>query len=214
MNILKKHQWLLLAGLLVIMGVLIVIKFSSGDNGTAKGKTALSTPTDWKQQMTEDFANTSPDWEIHSGEWVTEDEVLKQLSTSNSYPLILYQAEQFDDVDISVKFRPLSGRVDASGGLVFRAVDAENYYIVRANSLENNFRLYAVVSGNRRQIASATVTPPTLGEFSSLRVVAIGDHIQAYFNGELLLDYHDSRFEQGYVGLWTKADAVTDFDDF
>ena len=97
---------------------------------------------------------------------------------------------------------------------MFRALDGANYYIVRANSLEDNFRLYATVAGSRRQIASTKVDPPQIGEWHTLRVVAVGDHIQAYLNGKLLIDHRDSRFQSGHVGLWTKADAVTQFADF
>jgi 3-keto-disaccharide hydrolase len=117
----------------------------------------------------------------------------------------------YTDVDVSTRFKPISGREDASGGIVFRFSDGR-YYVVRANALEDNFRLYYYDRG-RRQLASARVQPPALGQWHTLRVVAIGDHIQAYFNGQLLLDHHDARFRSGQVGLWTKADSVTAFDD-
>ncbi|MBI4613479.1 MAG: hypothetical protein HY720_07710, partial [Planctomycetes bacterium] len=106
----------------------------------------------------------------------------------------------------------VTGRIDASGGIVFRARDGRNYYIVRANCLEDNFRLYTVRDGGRDQIASTRIEPPALGEWHTLRAVAVGPRIQAYLDGRLLIDHRDSRFRSGRVGLCTKADAVTAFD--
>src|SRR2546430_1764404 len=115
------------------------------------------------------------------------------------------------DVDVSVRLKPISGREDASGGIVFRFSDGR-YYVIRANALENNFRLYYYDRG-RHQLASATVEPPALGQWHTIRVVAVGDRIQGHLNGALLLDHRDGRFRSGQVGLWTKADSVTAFDD-
>ena len=110
-----------------------------------------------------------------------------------------------------MKFKPISGREDASGGIVFRFSDSK-YYVVRANALEDNFRLYYYDRG-RRQLASARVKAPALGQWHTLRVVAVGDHIQAWLDGTSYLDHRDARFRSGRVGLWTKADSITAFDD-
>ena len=114
---------------------------------------------------------------------------------------------------MSVRFRPISGKEDASGGIIFRAKDGRNYFLVRANALENNFRLYTLVNGKRSTIASARVTEPSLGAWHSIRVVALGPKIQAYLNGTLLLDHSDKTFTDGWLSLWTKADSVTEFAD-
>jgi hypothetical protein len=114
-------------------------------------------------------------------------------------------------VDVSMRFRPMSGRVDASGGIVFRFEDGR-YYVIRANALEDNFRLYYYDRG-RHQIASAGVAAPALGQWHTVRVVAVGDRIQGYLDGKLRIDHRDPRFRTGRVGLWTKADSVTAFDD-
>ena len=110
-----------------------------------------------------------------------------------------------------MQFKPISGRQDASGGIVFRFDDGK-YYAVRANALESNFRLYSYDRG-RRQLASASVKAPTLGRWHTVRVAAVGDRIQAWLDGTLYLDHRDSRFKSGRVGLWTKADSITAFDD-
>jgi hypothetical protein len=111
---------------------------------------------------------------------------------------------------VSVKVKPISGREDTSGGIVFRFSDGK-YYVVRANALEGNFRLYYYDRG-RRQIATTSVTAPALGQWHALRVVAAGERMQAWLGGRLYLDHWDSRFRSGRVGLWTKADSVTAFD--
>ena len=117
----------------------------------------------------------------------------------------------YTDLDVSMKFKPISGREDASGGIVFRFNDGK-YYVVRANALEDNLRLYYYDRG-RRQLASARVKAPALGQWHTVRVVAVGEHIQAWLDGTRYLDHRDARSAAGRVGLWTKADSVTAFDD-
>jgi hypothetical protein len=94
---------------------------------------------------------------------------------------------------------------------VFR-FDGGRYYVIRANALESNFRLY-YYDGGRHQLASAQVRAPALGQWHTIRVVAMGDRIQGSLDGKLLIDHRDDRFRAGRVGLWTKADSVTAFDD-
>lgn len=163
------------------------------------------------------FESTLSGWHHAEGRWSVRgapgNRVLAQTATNRAFPLTLWRARRFSDTDVSVRIRPLSGEVDASGGIVFRARDESNYYVVRANCLEDNFRLYTVVGGRRRQIAGARVAEPELGVWHQLRVVAVGDHIQAYLDGRLLIDHRDSTFSDGWVGLWSKADSVTEFDD-
>lgn len=158
-------------------------------------------------------------WQIVDGRWGTEEvtgapsgqRALVQRETSKSYDVIVAPAGPYGDVEATVRFKPISGREDASGGIVFRFHEGR-YYVVRANALENNFRLYYYDRG-RHQLASARVTPPTLGQWHTIRVIAVGDRIQAFLNGALLIDHRDGRFRAGRVGLWTKADSVTAFDD-
>jgi hypothetical protein len=134
-----------------------------------------------------------------------------QRATANQFNVVVAPPGPYTDVDVSMKFKPISGREDASGGIVFRFNDGK-YYVVRANALEGNFRLYYYDRG-RRELASARVTAPALGQWHTVRVVALGDHMQAWLNSTLLLDHRNSRFRSGRVGLWTKADSITAFDD-
>src|SRR5712691_5784759 len=158
-------------------------------------------------------------WTQVGGQWVVEDfpgapvgkKALLQRATKNEFNVIVAPAGPFTDVDVSVKFDPLSGKEDASGGIVFRFNDGK-YYVARANALEGNFRLYSYDRG-RRQLASASVKPPALGQWHAIRVVAVGDRVQAWLDGKPYLDHRDARFKSGRVGLWTKADSITAFDD-
>jgi len=158
-------------------------------------------------------------WKTVEGKWMAEEmpgvpsgkKVLVQRAVENPFNVIVAPGGPYRDVDVSVRFMPISGREDASGGIVFRFSEGR-YYVVRANALENNFRLYYYDNG-RRQLATATVQPPALGQWHTLRVVAVADNIQAYLDGKLLLNHRDSRFQSGQVGLWTKSDSVTAFDD-
>jgi len=158
-------------------------------------------------------------WQTVDGRWAIEDmagapsghAVLVQRAVDNTFNVIVAPGGPYTDVDVSVRFKPISGAEDASGGIVFRFADGR-YYVIRANALEGNFRLYYYDHG-RHQLASARVGPPSLGEWHALRVVAIDDHIQGYLDGKLLLDHRDRRFRSGAVGVWTKADSITAFDD-
>lgn len=133
-------------------------------------------------------------------------------ATDSRFPVLIVDKEDYADVDVSVKGKAISGKVDQGIGLVFRFRDPQSYYVVRANALENNVRLYKMVNGRREQFAGAEVQV-TSGQWHTLRVVARGDHIVCYFDSQKLIDVHDATYAQGKVGLWTKADSVTTFDD-
>jgi hypothetical protein len=133
-------------------------------------------------------------------------------ATDDRFPLAIANEPAFTDLRLSVRGRLLSGEVDQVFGLVFRCLDADNYYLTRANALEENVRLYHVTGGRRQQIGhwKGKVTP---GEWHELEVEARGDHLQVSFDGERVIDVHDGTLTQpGRVGVWTKADAVTQFD--
>jgi len=142
--------------------------------------------------------------------------VVAQTSTDKTdyrFPLLIADEGSFRDVDLTVKFKAISGNIDQAGGLVFRMKDPNNYYIVRANALEDNYRLYHVIDGRRRQFAGANfkVTPGVWHEF---RVEAVGNKFSCYYDGAKKIDATDDTFKDaGKVGLWTKADSVTYFDD-
>ena len=142
--------------------------------------------------------------------------VIAQTSTDKTdyrFPLAIADEGSFQNLEVSVKFKAVAGEVDRAAGLMFRLKDANNYYIVRANALENNYRLYHVVGGRRVQFASANFKVAS-GEWHELRVECVGDHIACYYDNEKKIDATDETFKDaGKIGLWTKADSVTYFDD-
>ncbi|HKH49926.1 MAG TPA: family 16 glycoside hydrolase [Thermoanaerobaculia bacterium] len=149
---------------------------------------------------------------------------LAQTSTDTTgyrFPLAVVEGFTARDVDLAVRFRPVSGAVDRAAGLVWRYRDANNYYIVRANALEDNVVLYKVEDGKRTDldVKGAGRTYGVKAEvpkdaWSELRVIARGSLFTVYLNGQELFQVEDGTFrEAGRVGLWTKADSVTRFDD-
>jgi hypothetical protein len=130
--------------------------------------------------------------------------------------------ERIKDGFAEVKFKPISGKEDQAGGLVFRFKDANNYYVVRANALEGNVVLYKTVNGKRsslqvkgRMFGYGVDTKVPKGKWSTLRVEYRGNLFTVLFNGKKLFDVEDKTFnDAGAVGVWTKADSVTLFDDF
>jgi len=142
--------------------------------------------------------------------------VLAQLSrdkTDYRFPLAISDEASFKDLELSVRFKAVSGEVDRAAGLVFRLKDSNNYYIVRANALEGNYRLYHVFAGKRQQFAGANVKVAS-DEWHELKIECVGNKIACYYDGEKKIDATDNTFsDAGKVGLWTKADSVTYFDD-
>jgi hypothetical protein len=142
-------------------------------------------------------------------------------ATGFRFPLCVNDSIMAKDVDVSVKFKPVSGKKDQAAGIVWRYRDKDNYYIVRANALENNVVLYKLQNGKREDLPlkgegrtyGKKATVPK-NQWAELRVTAKGNLFTVWLNREKLYDVEDGTFsEAGKVGLWTKADSVTYFDD-
>jgi hypothetical protein len=131
------------------------------------------------------------------------------------FNLCVAEDGSFKDVEVSVAFKAMKGEKDQGGGVVWRYQDADNYYIARMNPLEDNFRVYKVVNGKRSaEFQNAEVKVPA-GEWHTLKVKMAGDHIECFLDDKKHLDVKDDSIQKaGKVGLWTKADAQTYFDDF
>ncbi len=127
------------------------------------------------------------------------------------FNLCVAEKTKYADVDLTVAFKAIAGKIDQGGGPVWRCKDANNYYVARMNPLEDNYRLYRVVNGKRVQLGTADVKAPA-GQWHALRIVQQGNHIRCYLNGKLYLGVKDDTLkEAGKIGLWTKADARTHF---
>ncbi len=143
--------------------------------------------------------------------------VLAQVSKEKNdyrFNLITNDKLSFSDVQINVKFKGVTGNNDQGGGPVWRYIDENNYYVARANPLENNYRVYKVVDGDRIQLKSAHFEINS-NKWYNLKITMKGNKIKCYFNNKLELETTDNTFKKaGKVGLWTKSDAVTFFDNF
>jgi hypothetical protein len=139
--------------------------------------------------------------------------IVQEASSEPSVFNVLLADGAGSDVEVSVALQALGGEVDQGGGLVWRALDGESYYIARWNPLEENFRVYKVVDGKREQLASADVALDPAG-WHKLAVRMRGERIECELDGRLQLQASDATFAgAGRIGLWTKADARTAFDD-
>jgi hypothetical protein len=139
--------------------------------------------------------------------------VLKQ-SGQATYPICLKNDTNLKDGFVEVKFKPISGKEDQAGGLIWRARDSNNYYVARANALEDNVTIYHTINGRRteKKRAGMKVAP---GQWHTLRVNFEANHFTVTFDGKKALEWDDATFSNaGKVGVWTKADSITLFDDF
>jgi Domain of Unknown Function (DUF1080) len=143
--------------------------------------------------------------------------VLAQTAESPSglFNLCVLDSSNYKDLELSVQFKAVRGKNDQGGGLVWRYRDADNYYIARMNPLEDNFRVYKVVAGRRVQLETKEGLKVPAGEWHTIKIEHKGDQIECSLDGKKYLEAKDSTFKDaGKVGLWTKSDAQTYFDDF
>jgi hypothetical protein len=140
---------------------------------------------------------------------------IAQTSTDRTdyrFPLAVYQPISARNVDVVVRFKPVGGTVDQAGGIAVRLTTPDDYYVVRANALEDNVRFYRVVSGRRQQIQGANLKVAA-NQWHMLGLRAEGDRFSVSFDGKPLFTAQDSTFASpGKVALWTKSDSVTHFD--
>jgi hypothetical protein len=156
------------------------------------------------------------------GEWRVVDDptasnrrVIAQTSvdpTDYRFPLAVYQRVSVKNVDVQMRFKPVAGKVDQAGGIIVRLATPDDYYVVRANALEDNVRFYRVVKGKRQELKGVN-TKVAANEWHTLELRAEGDRFTVSFDGRQLYTAQDGTFTgEGRVGLWTKADSVTYFD--
>ena len=152
------------------------------------------------------------------GNWVVvrsdNGNALAQTATNSSstFNITLVTDTHARDVDLSVKMKAVAGETDQGGGIAWRAKDAKNYYLARYNPLEDNYRLYKVVDGKRTMFLSADIAHSD--GWHTLRVTMNGERIECYYDGKKSLDHTDETLrDAGMIGLWTKADAQTQFDE-
>jgi hypothetical protein len=141
--------------------------------------------------------------------------VLGQLmgkGAEHSYKVVLINGTRSYDLDLQVSLLPVEGKADMGGGLIWHAADDRNYYLTRVNPLEQNIRIYRVVKGVRQMLNNFDQIIDVRA-WHILRVMMKGCRIQVFFDGKPVFDLCDETFREGRIGLWTKSDAVTYFDD-
>lgn len=163
-----------------------------------------------------------PKWTVEQDDTApSKPNVLKQSGEAD-YPVALKDDTSVKDGFVEVSFKAVSGKKDQAAGVVWRGLDADNYYVCRANALEDNVVLYKTEKGKRRSLdivgrkgGYGIKEPVPAGQWHTLRVEFSGNRFTAFVNGKHLFDVEDETFEDaGKLGVWTKADSVTLFDDF
>ena len=170
-----------------------------------------SPPSDWTCGVT---GRGAPKWLIEADASApSKPNVLKQ-SGSGAFPWCVKKDVAIADGFVEVKFKPLEGREDQAGGLVWRWKDGDNYYVARANALENNVSLYYTEAGQRVTLKYVDAPVPR-NQWHTLRVEFAGKKITVLLNGKRYIEVEDGHIAgPGAVGVWTKADSITAFDDF
>ncbi len=137
----------------------------------------------------------------------------QSINSGSCYNLLVLEKNAYKDFTASVKIKAISGEEDQGGGLVWRYIDKDNYYIARYNPLENNFRFYTVENGKRKQLVSVD-SDIKQGEWFTMTIDMNGNRVNCSLNGKILIESSDDTFKsEGLIGLWTKADAITYFDE-
>jgi hypothetical protein len=194
-----------MAALNLIMGAAMAetINFDNDKPGAA--------PAGWTTGVT---GRGTPKWVVEADSSAPgKGNVLKQ-SGSGTFPYCVLTKSSLTDGYVEVRFKSLSGREDQAGGVVWRFKDGDNYYVARANALENNVSLYYTKNGSRNTLKYVDAPVPR-NVWHTLRVEFSGQSIKVILNGKQYIDYKDSHISgAGSVGVWTKADSVTVFDDF
>jgi hypothetical protein len=174
-----------------------------------------SVPKGWKATETRGSGSAAT-WEVVSDGYESKKAVAitKNKNSGHTYNLLIATETNYKDLEVGVMVKSGTGKQDQGGGPIWRAKDADNYYIARWNPLEDNFRVYYVKDGKRTQLASADIKTDA-SKWHEIEIEHVGTRIVAEFDDEKVIEIEDSVFtEGGMVGLWTKADAATAFDDF
>jgi hypothetical protein len=156
----------------------------------------------------------SPRWTIEKDDTAPSAQNVLKQSGEATYPICIKRNTSIRDGFVEVKFKALSGKDDQAAGVVWRCQDADNYYVARANALEDNVTIYHTIGGRRVSFKSAD-TKVSSGEWHTLRVEFKADHFVVIYDGKKVIEARDTSISvEGAVGVWTKADSVTLFDDF
>ncbi|MEF3062587.1 hypothetical protein V4C85_22285 [Ralstonia solanacearum] len=194
----------------IIPWLLLMAMPAMGETVTFTQDKQGALPAGWVAGVT---GQGSPKWTVEADPTAAGSHVLKQ-SGSGDFPWCVKRGTSVTDGFVEVKLKPVAGREDQAGGAVWRWKDSDNYYVARANALENNVSLYYTAGGRRHTIRYQDA-PVAAQVWHTLRVEFAGNHIQVSLDGKRYIDVTDEHITgAGAVGVWTKADSVTLFDAF
>lgn len=206
-----------------VVAVLVACGSGSAPSGTVRyglddADAVLGEETKWTFDSDATGGVPNPSEEF-SGSWrvrgeadaPTSPNALCQTETAE-FPALSLGNLIFANVTVSVQFKPISGETDQAAGIILRVQDSDNYYIVRANALEDNVNIYKYANGQRSLIASGDAEVQS-GQWQELSVEVRAERIEAFLSGTPVVEAEDSEYPAGKIGLWTKADSVTCFDD-
>ena len=209
-------KWVSTVSVVAILGTALIageektraFKFKKDDLGKV--------PAGWKADKT--GTGEGSVWKLVADDTAPSKTGLVLAQTAESpnglFNICVAEDTKYKNVAISVAFKAIKGKLDQGGGIVWRYKDANNYYIARMNPLEDNFRVYKTVNGKRIQLAAKEELKVPVGEWHRMKIEHKGDHIECYLDGKQYLDVKDDTFkEAGKIGLWSKADAQSYFDD-
>ena len=198
-------------GILTIAATILATSVAFAETVTFDDAKTGSLPAGWIGGVT---GSGTPKWSVEvEASAPSRPNVLRQAG-KGTYPWCVKKDTSIKDGFVEVKFKPVSGQEDQAGGVVWRWQNGDNYYIARANALEDNVTIYHTVKGTRRSFKTAD-RKVTGNQWHTLRVDFSGNHFKVSFDGKAVLAADDDTFKAaGAVGVWTKADSVTLFDDF
>jgi hypothetical protein len=203
---------------LCVLGVLVTLvgaSINAAGQGSGGMLVDLSTTEPGEEPAWRTGNGTAGKWAIAADLTAANGRALAQLSndrTGYRFPLAIYKPYTGKDLELSVRFKAVAGTVDEAGGIVVRLSTADDYYVARANALEDNVRFYRVVKCKREQLAGADLKV-SANQWHTLSLRAEGDRFTVSFDGSALFSARDPTFQDaGKIALWTKADSVTYFD--
>src|SRR5438093_2244731 len=195
----------------VALGATILASVALGQTFNFDNLNTGAPPPGWIATKT---GSGAPKWTIEQDDTApSQPNVLKQAGKA-TYPVCIKDDTSLKDGFVEVKFKPISGKEDQAGGLIWRAKDSNNYYIARANALEDNVTIYHTIAGHRTEKKRSNMKVAS-NVWHTLRVDFQSNHFIVTFDGKKAIEWDDDTFKDaGKVGVWTKADSVTLFDDF
>jgi hypothetical protein len=204
------------------MGVLAVLVLAAGVEAAAVEK-VWNFDGDAPDALPKEFVvgtlfdgRPAGDWKVlRTDQAKSPTQVLGQVGgkgAEHAYKVVFVNGTDVSNAELEASFFPVDGKADMGGGLIWRASDDRNYYLTRANPLEQNIRIYRVVKGIRHLLENFDQTI-SVKRWHTLRVVTRGCQVRVLYDERQVFDLCDNTFARGRVGLWTKSDAVTYFDD-